>query len=161
MPQASEACTRLEAAALQRKPEEFIRGLQGALGIAPTDARRIVEDEAGEPILVAAKALGMRAEMLLRILLFLNPVIGQSVPRVFDLAKFYDQLTEQAASRIVASLRDTAPAARRGAHQALLFDDEADRGRRAAADSARRPAGQAPGHRRDAVAIPARRQGTT
>jgi hypothetical protein len=159
--QPDEACARLEKAALQRKPEEFIRELQGALGIAPVDARRIVEDAAGEPLLVAAKALGMLPEMLLRILLFLNPVIGQSVPRVFDLAKLYDQLTTQAASHIVASLRETASTVRRAGHQPLLWDDEADRGRRAAADAARRPAGQPPAHRRAAPAIPARRQGTT
>ena len=34
--------------------------------------------------MIAAKALGMSADMLQRILLFLNPAIGQSVERVHD-----------------------------------------------------------------------------
>ena len=141
---ANEAIGRLEAAALQRKPEEFIREIEAALGVAHELARRIVQDEAGEPLLVAAKSLRMPSAVVLRILLFLDPVIGQSVPRVFDLARFYDRLTHVAASRIIASLRDAAPAVRRApVHQPLLWNDEADRGRRAAAEASRRPAGQA------------------
>lgn len=150
-----EASARLEAAALQHRPEDFIGELEQTLGIASVDARRIVEDDDGEPLLVAAKALALPSPVLVRILLCLNPVIGQSVQRVFDLARFYDRLASAAPLRIVASLRDIAPATRRPAHRPMLWDDEADRGRRAAADSARRPAGQPP--RRDPAA-PARVQ---
>lgn len=158
-PDQEAACGRLEAAALQRRPEDFIGELEHALGVVPGDARRIVEDDGGEPLLVAARALAMPSPVLLRILLFLNPVIGQSVQRVFDLAKLYDRLAPAAAVRIVASLRDTARVARRTAHRPMLWDDEPDRGRRAAAESARRPAGQ--NLRRDPATSPARRQGTT
>jgi hypothetical protein len=158
----SEAIGRLEAAALQRRPEDFIREMESALGVEHALARRIVEDDAGEPLLVAAKSLEMASDVLLRILLFLNPVVGQSVPRVFDLASLYERITVAAASRIVASLRDTAPGIRRAVHQPMLWNDDADRGRRTAIDSARRPAGK-PSVARDAPAAPgpARRQGTT
>jgi hypothetical protein len=149
------ACARLEAAALQHRREDFIGELERALRVASADARRIVEDDDGEPLLIAAKALAMPSPVLLRILLFLNPVIGQSVRRVFDLAQFYDRFTPAAALRIVASLRDTAPVTGRAAHRPMLWDDEADRGRRTAAESARRPAGQ--NLRRDPAA-PARSQ---
>jgi uncharacterized protein (DUF2336 family) len=160
--QSKAAIGQLEAAALGQKPEDFIRQLESALGVTHGLARRIVEDEAGEPLLVAAKALGMPSEVLLRVLLFLNPAIGQSVPRVFDLAKFYDRITPDAASRIVVSLRDVALVNRRlPAHQPLLWDDEIDRGRRVAADAARRPAGLTPAPRRETVSSPGWRHRTT
>jgi hypothetical protein len=152
------AWARLEAAALQRRPDDFVCEIERALAVTSVDARRIVEDEGGEPLLVAAKALAMPAPVLLRILLFLNPVIGQSVPRVFDLAQLYDRLAPEAASRIIASLRETAPIARRAPHRPLLWDDQADRGRRAAAP-ARRPAGHDP--RGEPAAPPGQRQATT
>jgi hypothetical protein len=152
---AHEACARLETAALERRPEDFAEQIELALGLSPADAWRIVADEDGEPLLVAAKALAMPSPVLLRILLFLNPLIGQSVQRVFYLAQLYDRLTSAAALRIVATLRETAPATRRAAHRPMLWDDDADRGRRAALESARRPAGQGVGGRRDQAA-PAR-----
>ena len=91
-----------------------MRALERALGISAQHAHRMVTDEGGEPLLVAAKALGMAPDVVLRILLFLNPVIGQSVTRVFDLAKLYDAMTRAAALRLVASLR-SASASRRWA----------------------------------------------
>jgi hypothetical protein len=149
---AHEVCARLETAALERRPEDFAEQIELALGLSPADAWRIVADEDGEPVLVAAKALAMPPPVLLRILLFLNPLIGQSVERVFYLAQLYDRLAPAAALRIVATLRDTAPATRRAAHRPMLWDDDADRGRRAGLESARRPAGQSVGGRRDAAA---------
>jgi Uncharacterised protein conserved in bacteria (DUF2336) len=157
--QPNEAFGRLENAALQCRRPAFIGELASALGVDPGLAQRIVEDAAGEPMLVAVKAMGMPSEILLRILLFLDPAVGQSVPRVFDLARFYDRLTRKAASHVVASLRGTATMMRRAqAHQPVLWNDEADRGRRAAMEAARRPAGALPPVRRE---VPARRQGTT
>ncbi len=49
----------LETAALERKPAEFMRILEQALGISAEHAHRIVKDQGGEPLLVAAKALGI------------------------------------------------------------------------------------------------------
>ena len=50
--------------------------------------------------MVAAKALGMSASALQRVLLFLDPAIGQSVRRVYDLAQLFDEITQQAASQM-------------------------------------------------------------
>jgi uncharacterized protein (DUF2336 family) len=138
--QASDAVRRLEAAALQRKPAEFMRALERALGISAQHAQRIVMDEGGEPLLVAAKALGMAPDVVLRILLFLNPVIGQSVTRVFALAKLYDGMTRGAALRLVASLRSSGATRRWASYRPVLATDEPERG--LASEAARRAAGR-------------------
>jgi hypothetical protein len=139
-PQSSDAVHRLETAALQRKPAEFMRALERALGISAQYAHRMVVDEGGEPLLVAAKALGMAPDVVLRILLFLNPVIGQSVARVFDLAKLYDAMTREAALRLVASLRSASATRRWASYRPVLAKDEPGRG--LANEAARRAAGR-------------------
>jgi hypothetical protein len=133
-----DAIRRLETAALQRKPDQFVDELQGALGIGAEHAKRIVDDEFGEPLLIAAKALGMSSKVLTRILLFLNPVIGQSVNRVFDLAKLYDKIAPEAALRLIAGLQTGATSQRRrAAYQPYHWDDEIS-GRRGTSDLLRR-----------------------
>ncbi len=109
-PITSEVIRRLEAAALRRNSGEFSRILERALGISRTLAKRITQDPSGEPIVVAARALGMKAAVLQRILLFLNSAIGESVRRVYDLANLFDELTPDAADHMVAIWRQaTAP----------------------------------------------------
>jgi hypothetical protein len=158
-PQSPGAVERLEAAALTHNCEEFIHEVERALGIGAETARRMVEDASGEPLLVIAKALAMPSEVLLRILLFINPAIGQSVPRVFDLAKYYPEITQNAAVRLVASLRGEA--APRPAHQPALWNDDGESGRRAGTEAARRGlAPSMPSARRES-ASPGRRHGTT
>jgi len=155
----ADAVQRLEAAALARRSEELVREIERTLGVSMDTARRIVEDQSGEPLLVAARVLGIPSEVLLRILLFVNPAIGQSVPRVFDLAKLYLEITPTAALRVVASLRGGMPL--RPAHQPALWDDEAESGRRAGTDSARRGLAPPVQPARREGGLPARRHGTT
>ena len=78
----------------------------------------------------------MAPDVVLRILLFLNPVIGQSVTRVFDLAKLYDAMTREAALRLVASLRSSGATRRWASYRPVLAKDEPERG--LASDAARR-----------------------
>lgn len=132
----SETARKLETAALERRPGEFARVLEQALAIPPAQAHRIAEDPAGEPLLVAARALDVPSDVLLRILLFLNPAIGESVQTVFDLARLYDRLSREAAERVIAGMQT---GARRARHQPLHYDDSAERSRRGAASAARRP----------------------
>ena len=94
-PASSEVIRRLETAALRRNAGEFSRMLERALGISRDLAERVARDHSGEPIVVAARALGMKAAVLQRILLFLNPVIGESIERVYDLARLFDKLTPE------------------------------------------------------------------
>jgi hypothetical protein len=99
---AREATERLEAAALGHNGESFARELQRALAISPALARRVIDDPSGEPIVVAAVALGMPAFVLQRVLLCLNPAISQSVQRVYDLALLHEELAPEAALRLLA-----------------------------------------------------------
>jgi hypothetical protein len=99
---AREAIARLEIAALSHNGETFARELQRALAIPPALARRVLDDRLGEPIVVAAVALGMPASVLQRVLLCLNPSISQSVQRVYDLALLHEELAPEAALRLLA-----------------------------------------------------------
>jgi uncharacterized protein (DUF2336 family) len=123
----NEVIRRLENAALQRNPGEFSRMLERALGIGRELAERITRDPSGEPIVVAARALGMTGPVLQRVLLFLNPAVGQSVERVYDLARLYDDLTLAAAERMLAIWRQPearSPPKPQPAHAPLHWNDE-------------------------------------
>jgi uncharacterized protein (DUF2336 family) len=133
-PASNEMLRLLEAAALQRNASEFARLLARALGIGQTVATRIVRDHSGEPVVIAAKALGMKATMLQRVLLFLNRQVGQSVERVYDLAGLFEDITPGAAAHMLAIWRRSA-APERAAHAPVHWDD-APRNARAGASSA-------------------------
>ena len=145
-PAAGEVIRRLENAALQRNPGEFSRMLESALGISRALAERIIRDPTGEPIVVAARALGMRAAVFQRILLFLNPEVGQSIPRVYDLARLFDELTPAAAEKMLAIWR-TAGGRSSAAHVPLHWNDERRDARSVSAHSR---------HRSDRVEQPTR-----
>jgi hypothetical protein len=120
---ASDVIRRLENAALQRNPGEFSRTLERALGVSRQLAERVTRDPSGEPTVVAAKALGMTAAVLQRILLFLNPSVGQSVARVYELASLFDELTPAAAERMLTIWRQS-NARPQPAHAPVHWDDE-------------------------------------
>jgi hypothetical protein len=105
---------RIETAALRHNVPAVTRELERALGISYQQSRRMVEDDLGEPIVVAAKAMGLPADVLQRIVLFMNPRVGQSVDRVYELAALFNELSIAAARRLMAIVR----AADRGAPKA-------------------------------------------
>jgi hypothetical protein len=102
---AAGAVRRLEAAALAGRPFEFVREIEHALTLGRRQAERVVNDRSGEPMLVIAKALDMPVEVLQRVLLLVNPSVGMSVRRVFDLSALYRDITQQAALRMLALWR--------------------------------------------------------
>jgi hypothetical protein len=127
-PFASEACRRLEAAALSHNGQIFVRELARALAIPFEQARRLSNDPSGEPLVIAAKALAMPADALQRILLCLNPAIGQSIPRVYALADLYEELKVDAALRMAAIWQTPQTAGQQPkppAHQPQYVDDAA------------------------------------
>jgi hypothetical protein len=126
------AVERLERAALDRNQREFARELQQSLVLSGRVAWQIVLDEFGEPTLIVARALGMAPEVVLRILMFLNPTIGESVERVFALIRSYDQVTLEAAMAIVTSWQQVSRLAPTASYQSLHAPDAAS-----ALDSAR------------------------
>ncbi len=124
LPPPSDIIARLERAALDHNGAEFVRHLERALGIARDHAERVVRDCSGEPIVVVAKALGMKAAVLQRILLFLNPAIGQSVQRVYDLALLYDEINRPAAERMIAIWRKAGGKDRAATYRPVYWNDE-------------------------------------
>jgi len=112
--------SRLETAALAHNPDAVTRELARVLGVSQRLARRIVEDELGHPLLVAAKALRFPADVLQRMLLFINPQVGQSVQRVFELASLYQAMPQKAALRLLTIWRAADPADGRIARERSL-----------------------------------------
>jgi uncharacterized protein (DUF2336 family) len=142
---------RLESAALSRNREDFAAYLAQALRLSRAQARRMVADDLGEPIVTAAKALAMPRDVLYRILLFVNPTIGHSVARVHALAALFDEMTLPAAENMIAiwqalhgNERSLSP------QRALERDEEARaRARNATATVRRAPASRRTGDRRE------------
>src|SRR4029077_1518923 len=132
---------RLEAAALGNHREDLVKQFAEALCIPREQARRIVRDDHGEPIVVAVKALGIPRDVVYRLLMFVNPAVGHSVERVHTLAMLYDEVTAQAAEGMVAIWQALRSETRSMAkHQPLLWNDERLRAR-PPAPAARRPLG--------------------
>ncbi len=128
---AQDAIRRLEMAALNHNSEAFAPEIERSLGIARAMARRLIDDESGEPILVLSMALGMPSDVLQRILLCLNPVISHSVLRVYELSTLYEELEPRAALRLIAIWQaalkaepQRAPAQRPAAHQPQYWHDD-------------------------------------
>ena len=141
----------LEAAVLTGKTERFIVRLAQALLIPHQQARRIARDELGEPVVVAAKALGLAREVLCRVLIFVNPAVGHSVERVHALAALYDDMTTPAAESMLAiwqALHNNESA--RAKYQPLIWDDETRRRVRQGLTVRRKPLAPQTSDRRNA-----------
>ena len=123
---ARESVHRLEAAALGHNSEVFARELERMLGVSRETARRVIDDPLGEPIVVTAVVLGMKAAVLQRILLCLNPAIGQSVQRVYELALLHEEIDSETALRLLAIWQASHPAqkAKPAAYQPQLWRSE-------------------------------------
>lgn len=135
----------LELAALSRRQGALGEAVARAFGLDSDTARRIAEDESGEPLIVAARALDIGREATARVLLFAHQSVGTSVERIYGLTALYDVLPRAAALTIVRSWQATegisAPAQRPAKHQPVLAQDASDRvGARQAASAAPRPA---------------------
>ena len=139
--EASETVRRLERAALQHHVEEVIRGLERSLGLSSDQARRIVGDISGEALVVAAKTLNMPSAVLQRILLFVSPIVSQSVERIYELMRLYDEIKPEAAMRLLTIWQDT-NVQRPAARQPPRTGDEALRARETLARPAATPASE-------------------
>jgi hypothetical protein len=99
---------RLDAAALQGRIGQFIREFERLLELPRGLCERIVNDSSGEPMVVAAMAVHIPIAVLQRILLLVNPAVGRSVERVFDLTNLSYDLDRGAAIRLMSLWRDRA-----------------------------------------------------
>jgi hypothetical protein len=136
LPRAADICRKLETAALARNKAQFAQVLERELGMPAVLALRAAEDPLGEPILIIARALDMAEAALQRILLLLNPAIGTSVQRVYELSNLYGEISPQAAWRMIEIWNGgAAPAAPKAPHQSVLYDDTQSSARAAATPS--------------------------
>ena len=104
----SAALDELELAAVARQPARFVATLAEALDCDPGLAQRIVDDVSGEPLAVALAALGASNEVLVRVLISNDLAAGDSYGRIRALARLNNALDRNAATMIVAALRDGA-----------------------------------------------------
>jgi hypothetical protein len=121
-PVAGELLRRLESAALKSDPGEFSRILERALGIGRELADKITRDSSGESIVVVARAIGLKTEVLQRILLCLNPVIGQSTRQVYELSRLFDEISPASAEYMLGIWRTSAR--RHSIHSSVYWNDE-------------------------------------
>jgi hypothetical protein len=116
---------RLEQAVLRREPLEFARLLEQSLNVPRPIAERITADPSGEPVVILLRALSAPIETVTRILLLLNPEIGQSVRRVFALIDLYETIAEPLAQYLAQEWR--VQTRRRAQHQPQVALDASDR----------------------------------
>lgn len=136
---------RLEAAALRRQPGIFIQELERLLDVSATQARRILYDRLGEPIVVAAKALDLSNTVVQFLLPALSPWVGQWADRVHELVRLYREISTDAAGRLIAIWRDVGQAESRPVHdEPALWRAAAENARRALSELSRRPANAVP-----------------
>jgi len=129
--------------------ETFVNELGRTLGVSRAQARRIVNDEMGEPMVVAAKAVELPAETLRRVLLFMTPWAGQSVDRIYELAELYAEISVEAACRLISIWRNADSAENSHVHyEPVAWPAAAENARRALSEGSCRPELQQDGRAR-------------
>jgi hypothetical protein len=130
---------RLESAALEHNAETLICELERILGISRAQARRIVNDELGEPIVVVAKAMDLPADALQGLLLFWSRWLGQPVDRICELADLHAEISTDAAYRLIAIWREDKRAENEPVqHEGVSWRAAAENARRALCEVSRR-----------------------
>jgi hypothetical protein len=132
---------RLETAALQHNTEAVLREFGRALGLSRHAVSRILDDQSGEPLVVAAKAVNIPADVLQRMLLFINAGLGHSVDRVYELAHLFGEMSVASARRMLTVWREAdAPVNSRMRSESAGWRAAAESARRALSEVSRRPA---------------------
>lgn len=123
------ACENLEQAAFVGDARIFAVELGNVLMLPSRLAEQIVNDPGGEPLACAARALDLPQPAFERILLFLDPARGASVPHVYRLARLYSTLDRHVALIMLAAFRGASLAAARAKYAPALHQDERQRAR--------------------------------
>jgi len=129
---AARSIEALEMAAFVADVENFTLELGETLILPWKLSSQVVNDNGGEPLACAAKALGMPGHVFQRVLLFLKPEIGTSVHTVYRLSRLYDVLSERSALIMLAAWRGSTMVVTRAKYRPALYDDERNRARPAA-----------------------------
>jgi hypothetical protein len=139
---ARRAIETLEMAAFAADIENFTLELGETLILPWRVTTQVVNDPGGEPLACAVRTLDMPSPVFQRVLLFLNPDCGSSVHYVYRLSRLYDRLSERSALIMLAAWRGSTLAVTRAKYRPVLYDDERNRARSAAAQP--RPAAEVP-----------------
>ena len=99
------AFAALDAAAMEGRIGEFLREFERLLSVPKSLCERILNDRSGEPMVIAAKAANMPIAVLQRILLLVNPAVGHSVQRVFDLSDLFHDIEQHTAVKLLSLWR--------------------------------------------------------
>ena len=99
-----EALASLEAHALARRPDFFVRALATAIGASPDIAERIADDPHGDSLAVALAALGAPGDVMVRILISADTFSGGRYRRIHALPRLEAALSRGAARRIIDAL---------------------------------------------------------
>ncbi len=99
---------RIDSAPWHGRTGAFVRDFARLLDAPESLCERILNDPAGEPMVVAARATGMPAAMLQRILLLASPAAYHSVQRVYELTELFHALDAGAARALLAAWRSGA-----------------------------------------------------
>src|SRR3982074_824568 len=132
---AARASQTLGRAAFAADIENFTLELGEALILPSRVAAQLVNDPGGEPLAFATRALAMPSAVFQRVLLFLNPEFGSSVPTVYRLSRLYDRLSERSALVMLAAWRGSTMAVARAKFRPRRYDDERQRARAAPAQT--------------------------
>ncbi len=111
-PAPPELAVGLENAAISGDQQSFSALMALALSTSPDKARRILEDRTGETLAVALVALGLSDEVITRIFMFRDPLIGHSTQKLFALVDLSRRISHGAAGLIMAAIlgQETRPA---------------------------------------------------
>ncbi|MBV9432153.1 MAG: DUF2336 domain-containing protein [Hyphomicrobiales bacterium] len=81
--------------------EKVVEALASWLGVSLEDARRIVEDSTGEPLVIALRACGARPEPIVTLLLRRGVHLSRSVERIFSLERLARETSGAAALMVL------------------------------------------------------------
>ncbi|WP_425908845.1 DUF2336 domain-containing protein [Nitrobacter sp. TKz-YC02] len=123
----------LHMAAFASDVDSFATELSATLMLPAAISEQVVKDPGGEPLVCAAKAIGIPSEIFQQILLFLDPAIGTSVTEVYRLSRLYDALSERSARIMLAAWRGATMTEARAKYRSTLYDDGRNRTRTAPA----------------------------
>jgi uncharacterized protein (DUF2336 family) len=104
-----EIITGLETAAIAGDDASFVSLLALGLGSHPAKVKRLVDDRTGEALAIALVALGIPDEVLTRIFMFRDPLIGHSTQKLFGLVDLSRRISWAAAHLITAALLGIVP----------------------------------------------------
>ena len=80
--------------------------MERLIGVSQSQARRIIHDELGEPIVITAKAINLPKAEFQRLLLVFSSCLGQWADRVHELTELYEEISAEAAGKLIGIWRD-------------------------------------------------------